>query len=692
MRPNRPPPSPWVESNLPHLPPPPAAVLDLACGRGRHALLLLDMGYKVTALDRDREALDVLSKRAPPEGKDRLSVVCADIEANGLPSELRSQQFAVVLVVNYLHRPLLKDLQGLLESGGLLIYESWAKGNEAFAAPRDPCVLAERTLVPDELRELVLPWAEVIGFSDGFLEEYEGHDCVKQLLCARHRSAMVENAVVASGAAALDGQDALRALLVGFDSSADGNGASSAFLGVGAFGKAWLHGRGIAPSLPFGTPELLALLRDYAPHERRDAHLERMRNLAAEGGMLLDDAGSLDEGSVLNDFRLWSASLVKRLPALSGDGLRTETLSDESELRRFFESAALASTADVEARGDGWTIVANQLQGAAPCLGDLQHRLFCRTWLSGGINGYLTPPGAIGKPPHVDDHDVLVLQQDGAKSWLLLDTATREVAAEVVLNAGDVLYLPQGVPHHARAHSDGGQPSLHLAVGLHRSPMSWASILAAVLTLRCHSTSEAQGALPLGVVQEIDSRSSVFAACGGRDHWLRQLPSAHVYLPLIQALDPEDLPSVGMSNERGSDVLACFTKEVASAARNLAELALKGPVRVPGDAPGVAQQRAMLQAAAAGEATELEAVAATSPDELRPLAAQAFWACRERVMDQHFGQSGPWAPPHHESAAAMAIAALAGGGGLSEGAEVVDSPQQQCWQRVPREVAALRRP
>jgi len=210
--------------------------------------------------------------------------------------------------------------------------------------------------------------------------------------------------------------------------------------------------------------------------------------------------------------------------------------------------------------------------------------------------------------------------------------------------------------------------------------------------LRGRSTLEAQGALPLGVVQEIDSRSSAFAACGGRDHWLRQLPPAHLYLPLVQALDPEDLPPVGMSNERGSDVLACFAKEVASVARNLAELAHKGPVPVPGDAPGVARQRAMLQAAAAGEATELEAVAAMSLGELRPLAAQAFWACRERVMDQHFGQSGPRAPPHHEPAAAMAIAALAGGGGLSEGAEVVGSQQQQCWQRVPRKVAALRRP
>lgn len=48
----------------------------------------------------------------------------------------------------------------------------------------------------------------------------------------------------------------------------------------------------------------------------------------------------------------------------------------------------------------------------------------------------------MGKPPHTDDHDVVVLQLWGSKLWHLLDDAGGQ--EEVHLRAGDVLYLPQG--------------------------------------------------------------------------------------------------------------------------------------------------------------------------------------------------------------------------------------------------------
>jgi hypothetical protein len=98
------------------------------------------------------------------------------------------------------------------------------------------------------------------------------------------------------------------------------------------------------------------------------------------------------------------------------------------------------------------------------------------------VNTYVTPPGQTGLVPHYDDHDVLVLQIEGSKTWQLYvgaDMPPREIQrdkdkavaleslpapTELRLNAGDVLYVPRGRVHAARTHSE---PSVHLTVGIH---------------------------------------------------------------------------------------------------------------------------------------------------------------------------------------------------------------------------------
>lgn len=126
-----------------------------------------------------------------------------------------------------------------------------------------------------------------------------------------------------------------------------------------------------------------------------------------------------EEPEAVAPLRYWSASMVRRLPNEAG-GLRTETLEEDARIREFLSTAELQSADDLERRAEGWTFVVNQLQGSARELQDLQHRLLCHTGLCGGVNAYLTPPGAIGKPPHIDDHDVIVLQLAGEKLWTLL--------------------------------------------------------------------------------------------------------------------------------------------------------------------------------------------------------------------------------------------------------------------------------
>ena len=195
-----------------------------------------------------------------------------------LPAEVANGSFAAVVVVNYLHRPLLGSLLGLLEGpGAVLIYEGWAEGNEAFAAPKDAAALAN-LLRPNELLSGVLPQCEVLSFSHGRLEEYEGRDCSKQLLCARlpdcydgrgGGSGSGSGAGSGSGSGADAGLAALKRLLTA--------GAESAELLAGPiFGREWLHARAAAPALDFCVGELLRLLRGYDPADSRAVHLERM--------------------------------------------------------------------------------------------------------------------------------------------------------------------------------------------------------------------------------------------------------------------------------------------------------------------------------------------------------------------------------------------------------------------------------
>ena len=116
--------SPWVSRFADQIPSA-GAVLDLACGGGRHSYFFLDRGHPVTAIDRDISAL---------QPADNLEIIQHDLEDGGAASEwpLGQRQFAAVVVVNYLHRPLLPQLVAAVGQGGVLLYDTFAIGNEAF--------------------------------------------------------------------------------------------------------------------------------------------------------------------------------------------------------------------------------------------------------------------------------------------------------------------------------------------------------------------------------------------------------------------------------------------------------------------------------------------------------------------------------------------------------------------------------
>ncbi len=147
-------PSAWVE-RFADLVPPGAAVLDVACGGGRHARLFRARGHPVVAVDRD--LVGVADLAADPG----VTLVAADLEDGSAPP-FAGQTFGGVVVTRYLHRPLLPHLVAAVAPGGVLLYETFAVGQERVGRPRNPDFLLRR----GELLEAVRGRLDVVAFED----------------------------------------------------------------------------------------------------------------------------------------------------------------------------------------------------------------------------------------------------------------------------------------------------------------------------------------------------------------------------------------------------------------------------------------------------------------------------------------------------------------------------------------------
>jgi len=163
-------PSPWVV-RFAGLVPPGARLLDLASGHGRHARLFAQRGVNVVAVDRDPDALASLA------GVARVTPKVLELEGEVWP--LAGERFDAVVVTNYLHRPRLQAIADLLAPDGALIYETFARGNEAFGRPSRPDFL----LAPEELWAAFGTRLRPVAFEQGEVSR-AGRRAVLQRLAA----------------------------------------------------------------------------------------------------------------------------------------------------------------------------------------------------------------------------------------------------------------------------------------------------------------------------------------------------------------------------------------------------------------------------------------------------------------------------------------------------------------------------
>lgn len=147
-------PSAWVQ-RWTHLIPPHSPVLDVACGAGRHMRWLQTQGHQPTGVDVSADALAACTGLG--------ELICADIE-NG-PWPLDGRQFGAVVVTNYLWRPLWPSLLGSLAPGGVLIYETFAQGNESVGRPSRPDFLLRHGELLQAFSAL-----RTVAYEDGYLE------------------------------------------------------------------------------------------------------------------------------------------------------------------------------------------------------------------------------------------------------------------------------------------------------------------------------------------------------------------------------------------------------------------------------------------------------------------------------------------------------------------------------------------
>lgn len=154
---------PWLQRVLPLLPQ--GKLLDIACGRGRNALPMAELGYAVTALDASPQGLSQLNDEALRRGLS-IATVQQDLEQN---PQLPKAAFDVVLQFFYLQRSLLEAVRAAVRPGGVVVVRTFSRAGDFAGGPGNP----DYVLEVGELLTVFDGW-EILLYEEGLDEADRG--------------------------------------------------------------------------------------------------------------------------------------------------------------------------------------------------------------------------------------------------------------------------------------------------------------------------------------------------------------------------------------------------------------------------------------------------------------------------------------------------------------------------------------
>lgn len=140
--------------------------VDIGCGAGRDSVYLATQGWQVTAIDYSESALEKVTRLAN-NTQVKINCIKMDLEKELNVFHLTPQDYDLIVVSRYLHRPLLPVLKNKININGYLIYQTFMKGCEAFGSPKNPKFLLEKGELASVFNDFEILLDEVHYIADG---------------------------------------------------------------------------------------------------------------------------------------------------------------------------------------------------------------------------------------------------------------------------------------------------------------------------------------------------------------------------------------------------------------------------------------------------------------------------------------------------------------------------------------------
>jgi len=151
-------------------------VVDLACGRGHNGLFLAAKGIPVVLIDGSEESL-AAARDLAHKAEIQVDIRLLDLEQAEI-NPLEEINPGGMLVFRYLHRPLIPAIRQSIQSGGVLIYETFTQDQPRFGKPRNPNFL----LHPEELKRWFQDW-KILHYFEGVKENPSR--AIAQIVCRK---------------------------------------------------------------------------------------------------------------------------------------------------------------------------------------------------------------------------------------------------------------------------------------------------------------------------------------------------------------------------------------------------------------------------------------------------------------------------------------------------------------------------